>query len=173
MDDNPGRPRRRSGGGGQIPLLSNENPEWDRPNTQPSLHDQEESQDDPTTTVPGYTTHDDLGPGGDDTFHAPVRFYDVPNCIGSRVFFPNTSTTGTTGTLPPQQQQAASSPEKVDLIYNAFIEPWILSALEFLGQGGYGEGDTEVAIGGQTMTGVIRGWVGGTWGCGGVEDEDA
>ncbi|RMY48704.1 hypothetical protein D0863_15330 [Hortaea werneckii] len=148
------------GAGGQIPLMPADNLEQGRgQETASSLHEQETHDHPPTVVVPGYTTHDDLGATGDDTLHAPTRFFDVPNCIGSKIFFPNTNTSF------PQQQQQDQSPEKVNLIYNAFIEPWILSALEFLGEG-YGKGDTEVAIGGETMTGVIRGWVGGNWGCG-------
>ncbi|RMY74673.1 hypothetical protein D0862_14072 [Hortaea werneckii] len=159
------RPWRNDGKGrGQIPLLSNENSKSGRENPHTSSLHTKESQDDPPPTLPGYTTHDDLGSAGDDTIHAPTRFYSVPNCIGSRIFFPNTTTT--TVTLPPQQEESSSYPEKVNLIYNAFIEPWILSALEFLGQE-YEKGDTEVAWGGRTMTDVISGWVEGAWGCDG------
>ncbi|KAI7366322.1 calcineurin-like phosphoesterase, partial [Hortaea werneckii] len=144
----------RVGAGGQIPLVPAGNLERGRGQeaASSSLHEQE-TPDRPPTLVPGYTTHDDLGAAGDDTLHAPTRFFDVPNCIGSKIFFPNTTLTPTMSTSPQQQQD--QSPEKVDLIYNAFIEPWILSALEFLGEG-YEKGDTEVAIGGETMTGVIR-----------------
>ncbi|KAI7302152.1 hypothetical protein KC326_g9035, partial [Hortaea werneckii] len=129
------------GAGGQIPLIMPaDNLERGRGQeaASSSLPEQETHDHPPTVVVPGYTTHDDLGAIGDDTLHAPTRFFDVPNCIGSKIFFPNNTTT--------------PAPEKVDLIYNAFIEPWILSALEFLGEG-YGKGDTEVAIGGETMTG--------------------
>ncbi|RMY28965.1 hypothetical protein D0865_15626 [Hortaea werneckii] len=169
VDDSTWRNGGSGGAGGQIPLLSHQNPESDRANIEPPLHEQGFQDHPPPTRVPGYTTHDDLGAAGDDTLHAPTRFYDVPNCIGSKIFFPNTTTTTTTiittGTsLQQQQQENLPSPEKVDLIYNAFIEPWILSALEFLGEG-YEKGDTEVAWGGETMTGVIGGWVGGNWGC--------
>ncbi|RMY05362.1 hypothetical protein D0867_10053 [Hortaea werneckii] len=169
VDDSPRRNGGSGGGGGQIPLMPDDNLErGGRQGAASSLHEQE-SQDHPhPPTVPGYTTHDDLGPTGDDTVHAPTRFFDVPNCIGSKIFFPNTTSSPpphhSTSVVVPQQQENPPSPEKVDLIYNAFIEPWILSALEFLGQE-YEKGDTEVAIGGETMTGVIRGWVGGTWGC--------
>ncbi|RMX79346.1 hypothetical protein D0869_08385 [Hortaea werneckii] len=150
------------GAGGQIPLMPASNLERGREQeTASSLHEQQTQDNPPPPTVPGYTTHDDLGAAGDDTLHAPTRFFDVPNCIGSKFFFPNTTTV-----VKSPEQQESSSPEKVDLIYNAFIEPWILSALKFLGEG-YEKGDTEVAWGGETMTGVIRGWVGGNWGCGG------
>ncbi|RMY79377.1 hypothetical protein D0862_13182, partial [Hortaea werneckii] len=149
--------RKGGGVGGQIPLLPpNNNPpssgigrEISHPSL-PSLHPEQESPNHPPSSVPGYTTHDDLGTSGDDTLHDPIRFFAVPNCVGSRVFFPANTTI-----LP--------SPEKVDLVYNAFIEPWILSALEFLGEG-YEKGDTEVAWGERTMTEVVGGWVERTWG---------
>ncbi|KAI7425445.1 hypothetical protein KC368_g18686, partial [Hortaea werneckii] len=143
---------RRGGGAGQIPLLSSDknNPEAFPPREQ-------ETQDDPLpTTVPGYTTHDDLGAAGDDTLHVPIRFFDVPNCIGSKIFFPTTTTT--TGSAE-KQPESPPSPEKVDVVYNAFIEPWILSALAFLGEEYDQQRDTEVAGGGRTMTEVISGWV--------------
>ncbi|GAB1733995.1 hypothetical protein NU195Hw_g2098t1 [Hortaea werneckii] len=169
-------------GGGQIPLLSDDNPSSDigseNPHhpSLPSLHPEHGNPDHPTPSVPGYTTHDDLGAAGDDTLHVPIRFFDVPNCVGSRVFFPAPNTTTITplhdsDPASPEKQHSPSSPspspDKVDLVYNAFIEPWILSALEFLGEG-YEKKDTEVAWGGRTMTEVVGGWVEGTWGC----DED-
>ncbi|KAI7076914.1 calcineurin-like phosphoesterase, partial [Hortaea werneckii] len=162
LENNSGRKGGGGGGGGQIPLLpTNDNPSSDIGREQPHVSlPQKENGDDhpPTTSVPGYTTHDDLGAAGDDTLHVPIRFFDVPNCVGSRVFFPNTTTT--TLLESPEQQQTppspspplspspSSSPDKVDLVYNAFIEPWILSALEFLGEG-YEKKDTEVAFRGK------------------------
>ncbi|KAI7201783.1 calcineurin-like phosphoesterase, partial [Hortaea werneckii] len=122
----------RVGAGGQIPLVPAGNLERGRGQeaASSSLHEQE-TPDRPPTLVPGYTTHDDLGAAGDDTLHVPIRFFDVPNCIGSKIFFPTTTTT--TGSAE-KQPESPPSPEKVDVVYNAFIEPWILSALAFLGE---------------------------------------
>ncbi|KAF4550906.1 Calcineurin-like phosphoesterase-like protein 10 [Elsinoe fawcettii] len=79
-----------------------------------SLHSQ--NQDDGDLT-PGYTTHDDASSSspGDDTIHAPIRFYHTPNVVGSNV-----------------KIDEASPPETVDLIYNEFIERWIILALRYL-----------------------------------------
>ncbi|KAI7139551.1 calcineurin-like phosphoesterase, partial [Hortaea werneckii] len=124
-------------GEGQIPLLPpTNNPSSGSEKAHVSLPEKENGADPPPPSLPGYTTHDDLGASGDDTVHVPIRFFDVPNCVGSRVFFPPNTTT-TDDPAWPEQQPASSlaSPEKVDLVYNAFIEPWILSALELLGEG--------------------------------------
>ncbi|KAI7504005.1 calcineurin-like phosphoesterase [Hortaea werneckii] len=161
----------QEGAGGQIPLLSS-----DKNNPEASLPREKETQDDPPTTVPGYTTHDDLGAAGDDTLHVPIRFYDVPNCIGSKIFFPTTTTTTNTTTTGSGEKQPETPPsphpEKVDVIYNAFIEPWVLSALAFLGEEYDRQRDTEVAGDGRTMTEVISGWVGEEWGGGCEGDEE-
>jgi hypothetical protein len=105
-------------------------------------------------SLPGYTTHDDAGSSGDDTIHAPIQFYDVPNCVGANLHFD-----------PADEEK----PEKVDLVYNEFVQEWILLALRYLGVE-RGVGDTRVfgEEGGKgvgTMTEVIAGWVGRSWGC--------
>lgn len=102
-------------------------------------------------TIPGYTTLDDLGSDGDDTLHAPITFYDVPNCIASEMYCSPDENNG----LPPQE---------VELVYNAFIENWILLALRYLGLR-FEVADTEDTLGGRTLTDVISGWVGENWGC--------
>jgi hypothetical protein len=101
-------------------------------------------------SVPGYTTVDDLGSSGDDTIHAPIRFYDVPNCISSNVGF--------------DPADGADPPETVDLIYNEFVQDWVLLALRYLGVK-YEKADTEETLEGKTMTDVISDWVGEFWGC--------
>ncbi|KAK0363588.1 hypothetical protein LTR91_016404 [Friedmanniomyces endolithicus] len=101
-------------------------------------------------TVPGYTTVDDAGEDGDDTVHQAIRFYDVPNCIGIDAGY-STTTVGDT-------------PETVDLVYNEFIQDWVLLALRFLGKT-YAKGDTEESLGGKTMTNVISEWVAEHWEC--------
>ena len=105
-------------------------------------------------TLPGYTTHDDSGSDGDDTIHKALVFYNVPNCIASEIGFVSSDA-------------LIAKPETVDLVYNEFIQNWVLLALRFLGMK-YGVGDTEVAAQGRTLTGVIREWVVENWEC---EDE--
>ncbi|CAK3921886.1 related to 5^ nucleotidase [Lecanosticta acicola] len=104
--------------------------------------------------VPGYTTVDDAGNDGDDTIHQPIKFYNTPNCIGSNAGFP-TSDAG-----------EATDPEKVDLIFNEFIEKWVLLALRYLGEKRESN-DTSYALDGQSMTDVIGGWIkkSPTWTC--------
>jgi hypothetical protein len=101
-------------------------------------------------SVPGYTTVDDLGSSGDDTIHAPIRFYDVPNCVASNVGF--------------DPADGAAPPETVDLVYNEFVQDWVLLALRYLGVT-YEKADTEETLEGKTMTDVISDWVGEFWGC--------
>jgi hypothetical protein len=66
--------------------------------------------------LPGYTTKDDAGDEGDDTLHAPISFYKVPNVIQSDLRFPE-----------------KGDPEMVDLVFIDFIQPWVLMALRFAG----------------------------------------
>lgn len=96
---------------------------------------------------PGYTTHDDAGTDGDDTIHEPIQFYNVPNCIQSSVGFALTD---------------AQEPQTVDLMYNEFIEKWVLLALEYVGQK-YGLEDTETFAGGRTFTEIMTDWVSEHW----------
>jgi 2',3'-cyclic-nucleotide 2'-phosphodiesterase (5'-nucleotidase family) len=102
--------------------------------------------------TPGYTTTDDGGSEGDDTMHAPITFYRVPNCLESRIDFPPTST------------EAPTDPASVDLIYVDFIESYILLALKFLGTD-FEEKDTEVYMPGRDMTSLIADWVKENWKC--------
>jgi hypothetical protein len=101
--------------------------------------------------VPGYTTSDDAGSDGDDTIHQTIQFYDVPNCIGANI----SSTSGVS---------IADEPEKVDLVYNAFVEGWVLLALEYLGEK-RDKSDAAPAIDGKTLTDVLRDWVQANWPC--------
>ena len=102
--------------------------------------------------TPGYTTTDDAGSDGDDTVHAPITFYRVPNALESRIGFPAAAAA------------AADDPVSVDLVYVDFIESYILLALQFLGTD-YTERDTDVYMGGRDMTGVIAQWVREHWKC--------
>ncbi|KAK5118106.1 hypothetical protein LTR62_004153 [Meristemomyces frigidus] len=108
-------------------------------------------------TLPGYTTIDDAGTDGDDTIHAPITFYDLPNCIASPIHFSPVSTAG-----------SQDKPETLDMIYNGFIQDWVLLALRYLGVEREVD-DTEEALGGRTMTDVVRVWVEGNWKCDGNE----
>ena len=101
--------------------------------------------------LPGYTTKDDAGTDGDDTIHAPIQFYKVPNCLESRIGF------------PPNLMED-SDPESVDLVYVDFIERYILLALKFLGTD-YSTADTAVYMKGQTLTDIIGKWVRDNWKC--------
>lgn len=103
--------------------------------------------------TPGYTTTDAAGSDGDDTIHAPIKFYKVPNVIESRIAFPSSSSSSTD--KPPE-------PETVDLVYIDFIEQYVLVALKFLGTD-FAKADTEVYLGGKQMTEVIKGWVREHW----------
>ena len=94
---------------------------------------------------PGYTTVDDLGSDGDDTLHSPIQFYNVPNCIQATVGF-----------------DIEEPPETVDLVYNEFLQPWILLAMKYLGQK-YEEKDVCVYLDGKTFTEVISEWVRENW----------
>lgn len=104
--------------------------------------------------TPGYTTTDDAGTEGDDTLHAPITFYRVPNCLESRIGFPKT------GSSPDKTHD----PTSVDLVYVDFIESYILLALKFLGTD-FAEKDTEVYMEGTAMTDLIGEWVRENWKC--------
>lgn len=96
---------------------------------------------------PGYTTIDDAGTDGDDTIHSEIEFYNVPNCIQSTIGFDE------------------SEPETVDLMYNEFIQKWVLLALEFTGQK-YTSDDTESWAGGNSFTDIMTEWVEEHWSAG-------
>jgi hypothetical protein len=99
--------------------------------------------------IPGYTTVDDLGKDGDDTIHSPISFYNVPNCIQATIGIDPNNTSG--------------EPEAVvDVVYNEFIQPWVILALEYLGHK-VAENDTISYVGGKTMTDIIADWVQRNW----------
>lgn len=100
---------------------------------------------------PGYTTKDDAGTNGDDTFHSPIPYYNVPNCIEALLGFP--------------AKDSKEVPDVVDLVYNEFIQKWVLMALHFLGKR-YEEMDTHNFLGeGKSFTEVISDWVSEHWKC--------
>ncbi|KAK4151444.1 Metallo-dependent phosphatase-like protein [Chaetomidium leptoderma] len=92
----------------------------------------------------GYTTRDDIGLDGDDTVHAPVNFYVVPNCVQAEVEFPSDG-----------------EPETVDLVFLDFIAPWVLMALRLLG-GEYSGEDVQLYVEG-TFTDLMAGWIEKNW----------
>ncbi len=100
--------------------------------------------------TPGYTTVDDGGADGDDTVHSQIDFYTVPNVFQATV-----------GYLSSDDD---SKPDSVDVVYNEFIQPWLLLALRFLGLEYY-EDDTGPYMEGQTMTTVMTDWVEENWKC--------
>ncbi len=92
----------------------------------------------------GYTTRDDIGDDGDDTIHAGINFYVVPNCIQAEVAFPS-----------------EGHPENVDLVFFDFITPWVLMALKLRG-GHYSENDVQRYVDG-TFTELMAGWIEKNW----------
>ncbi|KAF2738197.1 hypothetical protein EJ04DRAFT_460143 [Polyplosphaeria fusca] len=108
----------------------------------------------PHDLTPGYTTKDDAGTSGDDTLHSPIPFYSVPNCVQAPVNF------------DPEDEDKI--PETVDVVYNEFIEKWVILALEYLGDK-YEAGDSEAYEGGISFTDIITEWVKEHWGVEGEE----
>ncbi len=96
--------------------------------------------------TPGYTTKDDAGSDGDDTVHAPISFYRVPNVIQSRID-------------PPSQ---LGDPETVDVVYIEFIEPWVLLAFKFLDLD-YSIKDTAIYMEDENLTTLLAKWVTANW----------
>lgn len=107
---------------------------------------------------PGYTTKDDAGTDGDDTIHSPIEYFQVPNCIQTEVDY----------------LEKDEPPKSVDLIYNEFLEPWVILALKFLGQS-YDKKDTLSFMDGKSLTDIIADWVEEHWECeieGNVVDDE-
>ncbi|CAD6565352.1 MAG: hypothetical protein ASARMPREDX12_009236 [Alectoria sarmentosa] len=115
----------------------------------------EHAPDHDAELTPGYTTTDDAGSDGDDTIHAPIKFYRVPNALESRIGFPPASR---------EDSEEYADPASVDLVYVDFIENYILLALKFLGTD-YAQRDTDVYMEGKEMTGLIAEWVQEHWKC--------
>ena len=112
--------------------------------------------------VPGYTTEDDAGDDGDDTLHSPTPFYRVPNCIQAVVGLE--TVTDVDDTRQPAFDER--EPDVVDLVYNEFIQPWILLALQLLGER-YNASDAESYLDGKSLTSIITNWVQDNWSEGG------
>ena len=99
-----------------------------------------------TVLQPGYTTRDDAGDDGDDTLHSAISFYQVPNCVQSLV---NTTSLEEDGAT-------------VDLIFNEFIQPYILLALRFLGLS-FSEKDVKPYMYGENFTTLMAKWITENW----------
>lgn len=97
---------------------------------------------------PGYTTVDDDGEDGDDTVHSPIPSYVVPNCMETRL-----------GEFEHLHKSSA-----VDVVYNEFLEPYIIIALKFLGTN-YNLNDTSAYRDGRSLTDMISDWVRAKWPC--------
>lgn len=108
---------------------------------------------------PGYTTVDDAGADGDDTVHSPIKFYEVPTFIESRVGFLSTASKGPKSTDTTQKPE---DPDVVDLVFIDFVQDYVLLALKFLGAD-YREDDTKLYMEGVTMTALIGNWVRENW----------
>jgi hypothetical protein len=100
--------------------------------------------------IPGYTTEDDGGKDGDDTIHSPITFWNVPNAFQSTVGF------------KLDDENAVDDEQIVDVVYNEFIQPWVLLALEYLGMK-IEEEQTGDYLEGRTMTDVMVEWVKANW----------
>ncbi|KAI9811710.1 MAG: hypothetical protein M1832_000707 [Thelocarpon impressellum] len=102
---------------------------------------------------PGYTTHDDASreKPGDDTLHSPLPFHRVPNVFQAAL------------NSPPASSPSDEVPENVDVIFNAFIEPYIILALAFLGEHVDSERDVGVYAAGRSFSDVIAEWVRTHW----------
>lgn len=96
--------------------------------------------------MPGYTTKDDAGNDGDDTLHSPISFYNVPNCIQAVI-----DPTG-----------SSKDPDEVDVVFNEFIQPWILLAMKFFGLDITGA-DVGKYMEGENFTTLLAKWVSQNW----------
>ncbi|KAL7621397.1 hypothetical protein AAE478_008719 [Parahypoxylon ruwenzoriense] len=133
--------------------------------------------------VVGYTTLDDLGNDGDDAVHSPIKFYEVPNCIQANIAFPPPPPPAEPSPPPPPPPSSSSTssptpspsplsgkrievedgpdPEKVDLVFLDYVQPWIIPALQFSG-GDYKPEDIKPYVD-KTLTDLIAAWVGENW----------
>jgi hypothetical protein len=94
--------------------------------------------------IPGYTTKDAGGTDGDDTIRSPISFYRVPNCIQSPINIPEDE-----------------DPSVVDLVFVDFIQPWVLTALQFTGEM-YNKTEVKVYRE-ETLTELMAAWIKDHW----------
>ncbi|OOQ86783.1 Ser/Thr protein phosphatase family [Penicillium brasilianum] len=98
--------------------------------------------------LPGYTTKDDAGEDGDDTIHAPISFYKIPNCIQALI-----------------SANSSDVPEKVDLVYIEFVQPYLALAAKFAGLEIDFVKESDVYMPNVTLTDLILEWVRKHWKC--------
>ncbi|CEJ61396.1 hypothetical protein PMG11_09931 [Penicillium brasilianum] len=98
--------------------------------------------------LPGYTTKDDAGEDGDDTIHAPISFYKVPNCIQALI-----------------SANSSDVPKKVDLVYIEFVQPYLALAAKFAGLEIDFVKESDVYMPNVTLTDLILEWVRKHWKC--------
>ncbi|OAL00689.1 hypothetical protein IQ06DRAFT_147867 [Phaeosphaeriaceae sp. SRC1lsM3a] len=110
-------------------------------------HEQQVLKGEDPEPFPGYTTKDDAGEDGDDTVHSRIDFYNVPNCIQSTIGF---------------KAEDDNLPESVDLVYNEFIQGWVLMALQYTGQKVTSD-DTKSWENGKSFTDIMTDWVEEHW----------
>lgn len=103
----------------------------------------DDSKDKPDL-VGGYTTKDDMGNDGDDAIHSPLSFYAQPNCVQSEIGMPE-----------------EGDPEKVDLVFTDFVQPWVLVALKFSG-GDYSDKDVKLWDD-ASFTDMFAAWIKENW----------
>ncbi|KAJ1335826.1 5'-nucleotidase [Microdochium nivale] len=94
--------------------------------------------------VEGYTTRDDMGDDGDDAEHSPIQFFQVPNVISADIEFPE-----------------EGEPEKVDVVFNDYLQPYIINALRFSG-GDYDDGNVKRYVEG-SFTDLLAAWIKDNW----------
>jgi 2',3'-cyclic-nucleotide 2'-phosphodiesterase (5'-nucleotidase family) len=111
------------------------------------------ADDQPERLKPGYTTIDDAGEDGDDTEHSHISFFAVPNCIQSAIGF-----------KLPEELESVTDDEVVDLVYNEFIQPYLLLALEYLNFKKT-EADTHEYLKGKSITNIMTDWISEHWKC--------
>ena len=121
-----------------IPEHRHENPDRRR-----SQHPLLNTPTDPELTA-GYTTQDSIGDDGDDTLHARVDHFSVPNCVQAEI------------------GMGEEEPQTVDFVFVDFVQPWVLRALRLAG-GDYGVGDVGRYVEG-SFSGEVMRWVGENWG---------
>lgn len=115
---------------------------------QPSASDQQIlTSGDAQHLHPGYTTADDAGSDGDDTVHSPISFYRVPNVIQS--------------TVNPSSQPI-SDDTHVDVVFNEFIQPYLLQALRFVGEV-KSDADCKSWGGDRSFTELMADWISENW----------
>lgn len=130
--------------------------------------------------TPGYTTRDDLGEDGDDTVHSPIQFYNVPNVVQTVLSVERSSAVPSTSQHPHNLIETATDDnEAVDVIFNAFLQPYILKILNVLSQADisetrslsvqYTNENVSNYLPGETFTSFLAKWVQKNWPCPGID----